>query len=495
MIDLYVSRKRPTSFLFPALFFAILGFSAACLAQAGRGEPYRQREEMLEREIRQILTSERVLSRKAFLDYGAIFRFTLSKFDSFEDDRRLSRTYRDYDIRPWFSLNVNDVHSFYGRLRFDVIDFNSGQAPEGTDGVSGPDVDQLFYTLQLDRFVERRYSTILPGPTRLTLGRQFFNVGQGIVYSEVNDGILLSTTLGNWDLNLFGSRTIGGEDNVDRSTNLEGNERYFYGAELAYTGIVGHRQYVYFVGQEDQSGGPTPVLRADGTNIKQAFDYDSQYLGLGLSGQLFRNFGYRAEGIWERGRSEPDRTLGNLAQALNTGHRDMIDAYAFDIGLDWYIDAKSRPRISLDYALASGDEDRENVTDTIEGNRPGTKDRNFLYFGFMDSGFSFAPRFSNISFIRIDGSFRPFYDTRHFDKMETGLTYYYYQKHQREGGVSDSQANKAHRTLGSEIDVYMNWKALSDLSHSLRYGVFLPGSAFSDKTARHYYLCSITYSF
>ena len=218
-------------------------------------------------------------------------------------------------------------------------------------------------------------------------------------------------------------------------------------------------------------------------------------MGVGFSGQLARNLGYRAEGMYEFGRSHPDRSAGQRSKALNTSDRERIRAYAFDIGLDWYMDAESRPRVSLDYGLATGDEQRGSVTDTIGGNRPGSHDRNFLYFGFMDTGFNSALRFSNLRFVRLDGSFRPFHDVPLLTNMETGLTYYYYQKDERSGGISDTQSNRAHRTVGQEFDLYANWKLFSDLSFSFRYGLFLPGSAYSEKSSRHYYLGSLTYSF
>ena len=277
MNDTHRSRPpfEPFSIFLVCLVIALSPSWRACFAQAGRAEPFRQRDEMMERELRRVLDADRVLGRETFFDYGGIFRFTLSTFDSFDGAETLNRTYRDFDVRPWVSVNIGDAHSFYGRLRFDVIDFNSGQSPAGTDEVSGPYVDQLFYTVDLDKLLERRYATSLPGPVRLTLGRQFFNVGQGFVYSQVDDGLLLNAAMGPWDLSAFGSRTIGRESNIDGSVNVSGNERYFYGGELSYAGIVGHRQYAYFVGQEDKSGGATPVLFADGTPVKQRFDYDS----------------------------------------------------------------------------------------------------------------------------------------------------------------------------------------------------------------------------
>jgi hypothetical protein len=45
------------------------------------------------------------------------------------------------------------------------------------------------------------------------------------------------------------------------------------------------------------------------------------------------------------------------------------------------------------------------------------------------------------------------------------------------------------------MDTFANWRITSDLALTVRYGVFFPGSTFSDQTTRTFLLTGVTYSF
>ena len=54
----------------------------------------------------------------------------------------------------------------------------------------------------------------------------------------------------------------------------------------------------------------------------------------------------------------------------------------------------------------------------------------------------------------------------------------------------------AMRSRAHEADAYIYWRIFSDLSATLRYGVFFPGEAFSGgREARHFLFSALTYSF
>ena len=79
--------------------------------------------------------------------------------------------------------------------------------------------------------------------------------------------------------------------------------------------------------------------------------------------------------------------------------------------------------------------------------------------------------------------------------MELGTDWFLYHKHHRDGAVSDFTANVQSGYLGWEMDYFANWKIASDVSWTVRYGLFFPGSAFSDRTTRTFLLTGVSWNF
>ncbi|HUW56600.1 MAG TPA: hypothetical protein VMZ92_08185, partial [Planctomycetota bacterium] len=74
-------------------------------------------------------------------------------------------------------------------------------------------------------------------------------------------------------------------------------------------------------------------------------------------------------------------------------------------------------------------------------------------------------------------------------------SYYWFDKDKGTGGVSDFRANLPNTDLGEELDLYANWRITSDLLFTVRWGLFWPGRAYTDRNDRQYVLGSVTYSF
>ena len=146
--------------------------------------------------------------------------------------------------------------------------------------------------------------------------------------------------------------------------------------------------------------------------------------------------------------------------------------------------------------FASGDANRlGSPTNAEGGNRNDHVDRSFSSFGFRDTGISFSPRLSNIHVWRLGGSFRPLPEIEAAKELELGTDYYLYYKNKRVAAISDSLADETSGYAGWEMDYYANYRIFSDLSWTVRFGTFFPGSAFSDQTTRTFLLTGITWSF
>ena len=302
------------------------------------------------------------------------------------------------------------------------------------------------------------------GPLLLSAGRQFFTLGRGIVYSNVHDGVQLISGVGkSMLLKTFISQSKPREDNLDYSVpNYDKeNKRRFYGAELSYF-KKDIAFYIYGLAQGDET---------DASQGPQDYNYDSQYLGAGVSGKVKDNLSYWFEAISEYGKSYTDAEKVEL-------EKKPIDAYAFDAGAKYNFDFFTHPSLESELAYGSGDPDRSRVTNTSGGNTNGD-DTNFMYYGVFNSGYALMPRLSNIWVVKLGGYIKPFEGfARIGDNIVVGSKYFYYRKDRRSGGTYDIYATEPDADIGQEIDFYIHWKMFRDLFVSARYGLFFPGKAY-----------------
>jgi hypothetical protein len=239
--------------------------------------------------------------------------------------------------------------------------------------------------------------------------------------------------------------------------------------------------YVFGLLQRDRNSEIPEILSQD-------FEYDSNYFGIGFK---VDKLGVTATGefIYETGHS--------IATASTSSQK--IRSYAILAGLDYAPDVFASPTIFGEYLLASGDKDRSVPTSTIGGNRKGTKDRGFIPFGFVQTGYTLFPIFSNLRIYKFgvlgNPLKEPFGET--FENFNLGLVYYIYRKDQRKAGITDPRADRDRKDIGQEVDLFIRWRILSDLGLSLNYGRFTPGDAYSpaNDDKRDFLSLSMTYSF
>lgn len=440
---------------------------------------YAREVRIVEEEKLRELEAEIPLDQQLFFDWGTWLRF---EYGDIHDETK-DRTYRNYDARLWLNFAIGDIHQFYSRFRFDVLDFNGGDSFDGNDAdIIGPKLDQAFWRMNVSNQLEKMDKPLpLDLDFSFRFGRQFMYLGRGIAYSRVDEG--LEMVLQNYDFSLkaIASRTQRHADDFDTSRpNPNRTDRLFIGSQLTYKGLRKHYPYVFALIQEDEN-------REDPDVPFQDFDYNTQYYGIGIYGDVIPNLRYWGEFMFQTG-----TTFGSFA----TDDRDDIDAQALNVGFEYYGQARCRPKFSVEYGWAEGDKDRKSVTETMFGNVSGTNDTQFFGFGYINTGYSFAPLFSNIHFIRFGTAFRPLVGVHEiFERMEIGANFFVYRKDAKSGAVSDFSADIPDVDLGNEIDLYLNWRVLSDVAIGLNYGVFNPGDAFSDRGQRTFLLWSVIYSF
>lgn len=439
---------------------AVFLLQSECIAQTAEKERRIEEEawESLEPTELAILKKE----KRFVMDYGFWIN---NRFSDFKDDDNESvrsdttdktvtvdqRFWFRATLRPPWDASSPNEHSFYFRLK----DKHTWRDPADANGRydwNGPHVDYLFLNLDLR-------------PYGLQVGRRLYGIGQGIAYSNLNDGIEFVAAFATWSLTGLVSHTLPHEDNLDQSVpGGKKSGRTFYGIEGKYVGIPNHGLYGYVLFQRDD-GEERPADAA------QDFDYDSEYYAAGSEGKIIGNLRYAAELIFETGNSFTSTT--NL--------KEEIRAWATNIGLTYDVQIPTQPTLYAEYAFGSGDSDRTNVTDTVSGNTVGD-DTNFLYFGYLPTGYALSPRLSNLKMIKGGASFKPLEKIDFFKELTLAFDFYRYFKDESKGGIFDTQASESDRDVGFEIDLTLSWQILSDLGMAIEYGHFEPGDAYPAAT-------------
>ena len=437
----------------------------------------------IERQKRQKLqaSEERILAREGRLvwDYGGWIGTRFDQYGDDDNDSSLrdsleatstldSRFWLKGTLRPRIGATHQNQHSVYLRFK-DIYSITSPGDVNKRYNNAGPHLDQGYMVLDMR-------------PWWLELGRRYAMVGQGIAYGNVHDGLELYANLTDWNLKFVYTHTLPHEDNIDLSVPgaTRDSDRDFYGFEARYIGLPGgHSLYGFYLLQRDSSD-------EDPINLSVDYHYDSEYAGLGLQGKLLSQAHYWVEVIRQRGNS----------RVFGTGEKKRIDAWAGDFGVTYDMDFFSHPNVTVEYAFGSGDSDRVNVTDTENGNTIG-RDHNFLYFGYLPTGYALAPRLSNLHVYKAAVLLNPLETFESFKTIRVGIEYYRFYKDKRRGGISDTNATVADKDIGSEIDLNLSWQILSDVTMTLEFGYFMPGDAYprNGDDSEKYFSADVTLTF
>ncbi len=423
-------------------------------------------------------------AREEGFDAGGSFNFALMDY---EDSSRHERTLRQFQFRLWANLNYRGVHRAYFRGLMLGNDWNKGDNPRFNGDDFDLEVERMWYQFDLERYMLLNNGQLPEIGLQVKVGRQFMALGTALALSTTLDAVKLNARVGQLEMMTFIGQTDRHSHNIDTSPAVEyRQERMMFGGQITCTSMDHHRPFVYFLGNRDNT---EPSSGGGGQDGGQRYGYDSNYVGIGSTGVLYLpalRYSFETVGEW-------GDTYSNGA----TTSKDDIAAIALDFQLEYLFEAACDPRINFEYLFASGDADRGNAVATVGGNRTGTKDHAFNAFGYRDTGIAFAPAISNIHMYALGASCFPLKDVKCLEKMEIGNRFYFYGRHQRQGGISDASTTTNSGWLGWEWDAYCNWRLTSDLALTARYGVFMPGSAWdgAGKGNRHSVYFGVNYSF
>jgi len=399
----------------------------------------------------------------------------------FQDGIQSQRVFQRPGAVLWTRLSIDrGAHEIFARARLTFEYFNPGDEYRRQQDWVGPNLDRGWYQIDVGKAL-RLTEPADPYQMRIRVGRQEVRFGTGYVLDLPLDAVLLEARLHELEVTGLFARTIASYPNIDRSEPVDSHSaRRFFGVQLAYAGLENHRPFAYALWNDDFTDErPKDPL--------QNYSYDTQYFGVGARGSVIHNLNYWTEWVYESGHSFGD------GQFL---WRDVVDAWAWDVGIEYLWDLPTRPRASLEYIFASGDAGRLlSPTSAAGGNRGDREDTSFVGFGYRDTGIAAGLTPSNLHIWRAGTSFAPLESVELCRDLEVGTNWFLYHKHHRRGAISDPTAGQFEGYVGWEMDYFINWRFASDLSWTIRWGMFFPGDAFRDQSARSFLFTGMTWSF
>lgn len=449
------------------------------LGQDAHGpESFVNQQRAIQEQTRKEFDAQLGAAGRAAFDWGGWYSLNVFMFD---DGVNSSRTLRRHDLRIWGRLTLDHgAQEVYARGRVSLIDFNHGDSYTGNeDDIDGMNLERGYYRLDLAKAIRAYEHREIDYNLVLTAGRDLVYFGTGLTLAAPLDHVSLVGTYNDFELTTLAGKSVGSTQDFDLSRTATRSHRNFFGGQLKYRGFERHEPFAYALWQRDHN-------REAEWEPFQSFDYDSQYFGLGSTGELVKSLRYETEAVYECGHGHGEEDMRHTN----------ISAWAYRAELEYLFAGPLKPRASIEYLFGSGDPDRlGSPTNTIGGNIGDHEDAGFIGFGYEDTGLAFAPRYSNLHMWRAGASFYPFPECERFERLEVGTNWYMFHKHHASAAVSDPTADVQSGYLGWEIDCFANWRVTHDFAWTARLGAFFPGAAFDDQSTRTFMLVGMVWSF
>lgn len=319
---------------------------------------------------------------------------------------------------------------------------------------------------------------------QFTVGRLMLSDFTTRVLSHEADGMLLDFEFSGISLNVAagytGLVTKGGstielsKSDLNDYTNTGVNFASPRLVELVQATLLtlsGQRLVVSAIAQQDLRGtsldladGSAESLVSDGSTTDEPAEggrVNTQYVGVGMSGDIVGNFYYDVFSYLEAGQM--------LSYQSGSYQNIFFFALLAGGGVRIFLPGALSSVIGARVLYASGD---PNASTVVEGQSQGFSVFTPISRPTLDNVFS--PQLSNIIVAEASYSLKP------LSKLQAGLQADAYFR-PTSGAISESglSPGSASPYLGSEMDLSINYSPISDVGSSLWGGIFVPGTAFA----------------
>jgi len=268
---------------------------------------------------------------------------------------------------------------------------------------------------------------------------------------------------------------------------LFASPRLLAAAQLTFPAVFGQRIVFEAIAQEDMrdtvldlaSPQTVDLVKLGQTNQDSSLGgpVSTQYFGLELDGAIVSSLFYNIYGYLE---------TGQFLQYVGGSYQKVpILAYLGGIGLRYYAPSVLFSTVSATFILASGDAD---ATTVVEGNTAGSSGA-FTPITRSTVAYVFSPQLTNVMIGEVSYSLKPLAAIRASlaDSLQTQVVMDVFLR-PTPGGVSQPGVVTGNMDLylGTEVDLVVTARPVSDIGLTLTGGVFMPGGAFGPSPAVQY---------
>lgn len=425
------------------------------------------------------------LWERAQFDYGGSLAFSYLNMNQSAGN---SAGLLQPEVNFFGRLNIDGVHGFFGRAQFTYRDFTEGDSFDGRGSrFVEPFMDRYWYEFDLRRAMDVYQQTDIEGNINIRAGRQFIDWAGGLALSET---LYAAKPTFEFDRQTRVELLLGitpdhtADFDSSRMNYDTKTRRVYYGGMLAHTFEKGDEVYAFAIAMIDHS---SEDRSSEGGLTGVDFNRDSVYYGIGTRGTIGNNWLYLAEAVYQFGDSASDPLLGVQTT-------EDLRAWAGRMQFTYVFRDENESRFQAEFLIASGDPDRLSSTNTVGGNMPGTEDNGFVSLGYAFTGVAFAPTLSNLVSFRAGAATMPARMNADYSELQVGVDLIVSFKYDKDGAIDEPTLNSPY--LGTEFDVYANWRITSDLAITARYGCFVPGSAIPEPdNIRNFVYVGVTLSF
>ena len=261
--------------------------------------------------------------------------------------------------------------------------------------------------------------------------------------------------------------------------------------EASWQYVPFHQLDLFALRQWDQSSRQRRGHRV-GRGDEDDSDASLTWLGLRLAGEFAWRLGSLGYWVDAAGVGGHERVVEyaegpGRASVVEDTLRRSVRGWAFDGGVTWVFDALAGMRITLGYAIGSGDSDPFQGTDRSfrQTGLDGNQARLGGVEGFQYYGELLDPELSNLQIATVG------WGLSLFESSSLDVVYHDYHQVERapfllDAGIGDELAG-VHRSVGQELDLILAIEEWDRIALELRAAAFRKGAAFgSDRSQMEY---------
>ncbi len=433
------------------------------------------------------------------MDYGLVVSHN-DYYDNVTENNLLLGYYR-----PYFQYRYNGRHeaNIRGKFSAKYYKYPSTTATQ----------EEYYGTLEVLTYGLRTNSH------NLDIGRKYYRLGGGLVLSNYADGLqytfvspyssitVVAAYSGTYGKDLCKLSIEGCSSEKNSFDILEDRPEDANIGRLGQRILAGGQLDLPHTGDAQLSliGLYTYDLIQEDSKSEQNYGYHPYYAGVSLDGFLGTPmFSYLFEVYYQGGKTynidyESSNPITGVTTSISGKDPVKISAYAIQSEINILLPFGAnyfKPEAVFEFAMGSGDADKESTTDPINANATG-KDAGFYAFGVYSGGLALKPSLGNLQIYRAGLDFRPAYFFYPLRNLAFSTRYSLYQKHISAGVISDTSATGSGRLVGHGFDFSMTFNARSDVQLYFGYGLFQPRTAYESayRSMQHAYLANVTLVF